>query len=510
MKKTIYIIFGIAASLLFSCDNYLDVNDSPNNPQYENIPPYLTLSAAQTQTYRVITGDNRNITGGINGSSMNQLGNIWMVSWSGNSNVYTSVNVAEYTVNLTTGFYDEIWDYTYRNVANFESIINYDSEDFDNHKAIAKILKSFYMQYIVDLYGDCPYSEAFLGDKNLFPTYDDDAKVYQDLYTNLEEAIALIDNANSSDRVVGAEDAMMAGNMANWRKFANTIKLRLLVRQSGTSNSESLAFFNDKVASLATESFIDADVTINPGYGTSNSSAQNPFYAQFGYNISGSAVSSRNYVTATKFAADALNGVNTFVADPRAPRLFVGATTVGIRQGDDAAAAPDNPSYLGPAVIPTDTNIGSAMSGSVMSLAEAKFLLAEASLLYPAFSSYDAQTQFTQGIEASFVKLGLTAAQGTAYAAAIDSANGFGWSGSANKIEAIMTQKWIATMHTHAIEAWIDYVRTGFPVTPLPTINTTGRPKTLLYPASEYSTNTANVPNRTQATAFTTPPFWGQ
>ena len=72
-----------------------------------------------------------------------------------------------------------------------------------------------------------------------------------------------------------------------------------------------------------------------------------------------------------------------------------------------------------------------------------------------------------------------------------------------------MTQKWIALAGINGIESWIEYTRTGFPDIPLSTISEqTSKPNRLLYPASEYSTNSANVPNQPASDAFNTKIFW--
>lgn len=511
MKNNFLIIFFI--SIFFaSCDDYLDVNDTPNSALIAAVPPNLKLAAAQSQMYRVISGDNRGTSADIRNSSMNQLGNIFMNSWAGNSNSVGSAYLDEYTVNMGTSFYNEIWDYSYINLTNLNSIVTYDSQDFDNHKAIAMILESFYMQYIVDLYGDCPYSEAFKGSAVLYPKYDDARTVYRALYDRLDQAETLIVGANSSDAVVGGEDVMLGGNMADWIKFSNTIKLRLLIRQSGLTDTDTTTYIDGKLNDLMGKSYITTDITLNPGYNNVSTNSQNPFYGAYGYNNSATpgATFNRDYVMASKHAADALNGTITSVADPRAGRLFVlvAGQVVGIQQGEPGMTAPDNPSRLGPALIPTDNTIGSLMDSYVMTLSESKFLLAEAALKYPSkFPGLFPQTLFNEGVTASFVRLG--APIGT-YLTDIDGVDGYGWTGSSNKISAIMTQKWLALMSVHAIESFIDKVRTGFPSTPLPVINTTGIPKRLMYSVSEYSSNAANVPNQTPATVFSTGSFWAQ
>lgn len=510
MKKNIIKIFTVLAvvsTVAVSCDDYLDVNDSPNSPLASQIPPNQRLQAAQTQMHRAITGDARTTSADIRSNSFNQLGSIWTNAWAGNSNSTTGAMADEYTVSLNASFYDAIWDYSYRNLTNLHSITQYDSDDYDNHKAIAMILKSFYMQYIVDLYGDAPYAEAFLGQDNITPAYDDDRDIYRALVDNLDAAVALIGSADSNDKLVGSEDVMLAGNMNSWVSFANTIKLRLLIRQSGLASEQT--YIESELDELSGAIFITSDVTINPGFDNTATEKQNPFYARYGYNISGGALTNRSYIVATSHAASILNGTVTGVVDPRRSRLFTlqGGQVVGITQGEDGTTAPDNVSLLGPAIVPTNTVIGSAMDGYVMTLSEAKFLLSEAALKYPSkFAGYDPQTLFNEGIDASFVRLG--AGSSAAYIASIDAVSGYGWSASADKVQAIMTQKWIALMHIHGIESWIDYLRTGFPSSPLPLTNTTGLPKRLMYPTSELGGNSANVPSQTVASAFATGPFW--
>ena len=82
------------------------------------------------------------------------------------------------------------------------------------------------------------------------------------------------------------------------------------------------------------------------------------------------------------------------------------------------------------------------------------------------------------------------------------------WNNSPNKLEAIMGQKTTALNGIDAIQSWFDYSRTGFPAgLPVPlTASTTDRPVRLFYPASEITTNSANVPN--QPNAFSAKIFW--
>ncbi|MBK5210474.1 MAG: SusD/RagB family nutrient-binding outer membrane lipoprotein, partial [Flavobacteriaceae bacterium] len=83
-----------------------------------------------------------------------------------------------------------------------------------------------------------------------------------------------------------------------------------------------------------------------------------------------------------------------------------------------------------------------------------------------------------------------------------------GWAASNNKLEAIITQKWIAVNGITAEQSWFDYSRTGYPSNlPISSQATSSdRPVRLYYPASEFSSNGANVP--AQPNAFTAKIFW--
>ncbi|MEW5675019.1 SusD/RagB family nutrient-binding outer membrane lipoprotein [Flavobacterium enshiense] len=505
--KRIKILLPLVALSLFSCSDYLDVNTSPNNPQMENVPPRLVLPGAQSSTFRT------------QAITMNQLGNVFMNNWAANVNSFTGGYSREFALTIDNAFYNGIWDGLYRGTANFDAIIKSDLPNQENYKAIAMIMKSYYMQYIVDLYGDSPYSEAFMGQANLTPSYDNDQDTYVALVDQLDEAVAMIDSAPAEAEVVGTEDVMLGGNMANWKKFANTIKMRLLLRQSELAATDATvdAYVDAEFAELAasTDGFITASVTINPGYSKSTNDNQNPFYGAFGYSAAGVATQNFSFIRASKYAGDFLNGnlANT-VPDGRRGRIYalVAGSVVGVEQGADSA--PEALSTLGASLIPAlgsgnDATVGSSMNGYVMTLSEAKFLEAEAILR--GYLGGSAKTVFEAGISASFALHGV-AASAPAYLTAANLQSGLGWDASAtddDKLKAIMTQKWIALNGIHAIESYIDMTRTGYPAVPLAlTAAYTTKPKRLIYPVSEYVGNSANVPSITQQQAFTQGPFW--
>jgi len=482
----------------YSCDNYLDINDSPNNPTSDLINPKLGLSAAITKPYRAHT------------RTANQLGNVWMNNWGGNVNQYTSAYSTEYSLQLGNNFYNGIWDNYYLNTANLTNIINYNSADYDDHKAIAKIMKSYFFQQLVDLYGDIPYSQAHIAGL-LNPAYDDDKDVYRSLYTQLDEALALIDGTHPATSIaVGAEDPVFAGDMDMWKKFANTLKLRLLIRESvlAETDAASATYLNSKFTELASASFMTTDVVINPGYSDGNNNQQNPFYNLFGLDTAGNPGTSAQVVVATQHAVEFLNGTEpntTF--DNRISKLYkpiTGGSYVGVIQGNQGAGnVPPALSFLGNGLL-----VSSDQDGYLMTAAESYFLQSEA--VVRGYLTGNAKSLFQTGIQSSFDLLGV-GASAAGYIASSDALPGIGWDGTANKIEAIMTQKWVALNGINGIESYIEYTRTGFPATSVSTVAITPTgdlPKRLMYPTSELTGNSANVPSISLAQIFTQGPFW--
>lgn len=488
-KFLLLVIFAITVS----CSEYLDVNQSPNSPSADDVTPDLILAGAMTNTYRT------------QARRMNRLGNVMMNNWGANVNSFTGGFSEEFTLAIDNNFYNDIFTGLYRGTYNFQAIIDYPSADYDNHKAISKIMKSFYLQYIVDLYSNVPYSEAHQGIKNLTPTYDDDRAVYEALYNQVDEAIELINNAGLNTIPVGSEDVVFNGSMSSWIAFGNSLKLRILLRQrtdaTVNGDAESAAFIASKLPELQTVGFLNNNAAINPGYSSESTAQQNPFYNYIGFSNNETTATGYNFYRASKYAVDFL----TNSGDDRVNFLYDEADdgsggVVGHEQGADSDNSPAGLSPIGTGLL-----IDSAQDGYVMTAAESLLMQSEAQLfgLIPG----DAQASFEAAIDASFQLLG---ADRSGYT---PNQPGLGWIGTnSDKFEAIMRQKWIATNGINAIESYIEFTRTGFPDDiPLAlTAQSSTRPMRLMYPSDEYISNSANVPDQTSADVFATGPFWAQ
>ncbi len=497
MKSIIkFAIVLMVIGLLASCEGYLDVNTDPNNPT--SVTPDLVLPVGQYYTAGYQQTDR----------GLSHLGNMLMVNWSQSDGFswYTD----EFKYNVTSTFYQGVFNNTYSNtLKQYQILYNLEDEKYANYKAIAMIMKAFHYQQLVDCYGDVPYTEALGRSFEATPVYDDAQTIYEDLIVQLTAAIDLIKNAPDQAQVPGSDDAMFSGDMEDWIKFANTLKVRILTRQSSMSGRAS--YITTELAAIASEGsgYITTDVGINPGYIPKNTNKQNPMWNSLGWDEGGTITMNNNATCATAYVLNFLQTTN----DPRIDRLYETPATghLGVPQGllDYDTPVPDQympvkVSNIGPGILKA-----ADMDAIILTLAEHYFNLAELRERGLLTTGPTAEELFEDGITASFEYLEVpdaaTAAE-TYYSQSSDLVN---WGNSPNKIRAIITQKWVATNGITAEQSWFDYSRTGYPSgIPLP-LNynaTADRPVRLFYPAGEYSSNGENVP--TQPNAFTEKIFW--
>jgi hypothetical protein len=506
MKKIFIGCFALLS--LFSCENYLDVNeDQQNRPDFDKISPAQMFAGAVNgyTNHQVIT--------------LNDFGNKMAYAWGLNSGFTT--NDAAYNYNFTSSDYGGNFSTSALVADNFQDILDKQAifPDYSYHFGAAKVFKVMCMDYVTALYGDAPYTEAFDKDQdNLTPAYDDDVTIIPKLLVELDEAREFFNNPSSNVIPFEAEDIVFNGDLAKWSQFINTVELRLLLRLSKTSNASLVALRTARFANLP-NNFITSNVQVNPGYNLSNFAQRSPVYRVYGLNEALNDWSSANRSNAAgDFIAKVLNGTqNTAtldasgVVDPRRARLFtlVSGNVLGNVQGDFPLTAISRVSsfYFGRIGTKVDDN-GAGKNANLMLAAESYFLQAEA--IQRGYMTGNAETSFNAGITASFNFYSTgwgdyvpTVLNPATYLAAISAKNGLGWAGSADKINCIITQKYLALANWSGVELFIDHLRTGYPALPLPLgVTETNRPYRLIYPTSEYSSNSANVPFVSNAELF--------
>lgn len=482
---------------IVSCSDYLDVNDSIDNQNLDRLNPNELIVGAQALSAETYT------------NRLNRVGNWMGVAWSGNYLAFNDAYGLESRYQFSNTFYDDVWDNMYRYISNFATIEKYNGDDknWNNQKAAAKILKAFYFQYIVDLYGDAPYTEAFDGTNNLFPAYDDSKDIYMDLVASIDEAINMMDTTSED---FGANDITFNGDMSKWIAFGNTVKLRLLVRLTlkAASDAEISTFVTTEFAKLSGAQFVTEDVTINPGYANTDN-RQNPFWEVYGFTPANIPTGQGGQTGPSEFAFNLLDSSN----DPRLRRLWKPNTINSNTFAGTPQNGTGNAASIGDGVLK-----GAGAALPIMLVAESYFLQAEA--VQRGFMSGSAKALFDQGVRASFNTLGIFDSDDinmdnipdnwvTNYITVIDADAALGFNGG-DALGAILTQKWIALTSVSGAELWIEYNRTGYPTNlPLPLMITDPNiPVRLLYPASEYSGNSSNVRSQTRGDAFTSKIFW--
>src|SRR5262249_24755576 len=124
------------------------------------------------------------------------------------------------------------------------------------------------------------------------------------LVSRIDSAILLIDNPDPNAEALDVYDVMFGGDMNLWTKFANTLKLKILMRQTETSGGP--AYIQSELSGLTAANFLGAgeDAGINPCYSTAADNQLSPLYADIGYNASGRQSGNNIYFRANTYAVN--------------------------------------------------------------------------------------------------------------------------------------------------------------------------------------------------------------
>jgi len=521
MKKLTAIVFIGAMMLGTSCKKYLDINNNPNNATSATpeliLPQALTTTAGNLVSYNAYGA---------------QLG-----GYSANAGGYGGFGTA-ISYNFSSADFGGLWSATYDNLEDYQAIVNQAATQLPTYSyfyAAAKIMEAYNFQLLVDAYNDIPFTSALQGANNLTPSYTSGPAVYVGLANMLDTAIAAIHAGQTGTAVtpLGSSDVLFGGDVELWKQFANTIKLRLIVRANGKATFTNTTF--------DAAGFLTTDALINPGY-TRDNNRQNPDWNNWVYSYTGSDAN-KAWMPST-FIMGFYDG-HKLVDSFRGKAIYYQFPNTGTNQlGVESVNTPKCPSgsfwYSG-------TNRDGKSAGSsigilkgpeagrpAMLAAESYFLQAEA-VVRGILTSGDATALFNSGIAASFnylyegpdgVVTGTPAADAVTYQAdnaASYLANVDVATTTAQKIEAIITQKYIALNFISSDQAWDDYRRTLYPAisygaVPDPhqtfasTVSESTRPDKLpsriLYPSSEGAYNPANLPKG--ISPFTSLIFWAQ
>lgn len=500
MKIIHKLILTMSALLLtVGCTNNFDsINTNPNNPDRID-QPRLLLSGVIRQ--------------------LNNLGDV---------KYYGSV-LGDYLVDQYVSMFNDVFSNTltgelYYDGRDVQDMIEIATKNNQPHvQAMGIIIKSFMFQQMTDTYGDMPYSEALQGKTgSIFePKYDTQEDIYNDLILQLESANQLLMKTSAEE--IGAYDCLYNGDILKWRKFANSLKLRLLMRMSGkkdVSNSISTMLSDTNTYPLMSSNDDNAAITYLSDESSHWAQTYNAKLEKF---------------NGTEFMSVIIEGHLKDLNDPRI-KVFFCPTVKGVEAGQyvyagvpncirdaDAAAYNGGDSYnsrkgyiFAPRLLDATYASPTAAQSVLLTYSEVMFNLAEAREK-GMIKTGDAATYYKNGIAANFsywasripsnfkdMKTTMACPPTEALQASdvIPAASYYdqpkvAYTGTqAEKLEKIGVQKWIS-LYMVGIEGWSEWRRTGYPkdisVTPprnLPSAsNLSEWPRRVPYPQNEVVYN---------------------
>ncbi len=326
--------------------------------------------------------------------------------------------------------------------------------------AAIEVMEVMAYQYLVDLFGDVPYSEA-LSETNV-PKYDAGSAIYADLLARLDAATADLSGSNT----FGSSDIIYGGDAAAWKKAANSLMLRMAVRMIGYDAAAAKSWGEKAIAGGVFTSSAD-DMRL---YYSSAPPHTHPMWETL-------VQSGRTDYVASATLGDVLNGL----ADPRRAGFFK-----NLGGSDSVTGAPHGfqvnyYDYSQPGTALEDPT----WSHAAISYVEVEFLMAHAAVAGWAGAS-DAATHYENGIRASIEEWGGSSADADAYM--MHPLVAFSSTTAATQIGV---QKWIA-MYSNAFEAYAAVRMYDLPMQTAALAGTV-TPNRYSYPLDEYSLNTTNV-----------------
>lgn len=454
--KYTFLICSAAASLaLSSCKKDLsEINQNPNAS--ENAQPDYLLTGATKATADTYWGTTNNMDASL----------LFVQHWA--KIQYTDPDRYIYT---NTGL-QELWTVGYtKSIVNFNQIIRLaDAQANPNYKGVALVLRSWAFTLLTDNYGDIPYTEATNIDEYLTPTYDKQKDVYFGLLEDLKTAQQAL---STSGPTIGG-DVIYKNNIALWKKFANSLRLRIALRIADREP--------EKAKAVLAEIQAEGSGYIN----ANNETAQMAYLASPNQNPISNLFDTRDDYRISKTIVDRLFALN----DPRLP-VYASRTQ---------AATPTN--YVG---LPNGLLVGDASNlgftrtskpgtyflapsapAVIMSYAEVLFDRAEAAAR--GFTTENAADLYRQAVTASLKQYNVADADVNTYLASPAVQYD-----AANFRKSIGDQKWIA-LFGQGLEAFAEWRRLDYPQLQPAVAGTLGgkMPMRFLYPGTEQSLNGAS------------------
>ena len=448
-KYAVLLALTATPLVITSCRQELDINVDPNNPSQASLSGLL--SGSQVGFAFALGGEGTRMPASI------------VQHYAGHR--AQPLDYAQYRI--TSSATDGTWTALYNTLMDMKELENKAAASgSQTYVGVSKLLQAHAFSVITDMFGDVPFSEALQGRTNITPAYDKQENIYPALITMIDEGLTAL--SAGTETISG--DIVYGGDVTKWKKYGNSLKLRLLNHLSSRQPNAAANFLATN-PSLIDTSVDDAKVA----FGSVASNA-NPIY-QF------DVLSGRKDQAVASTIVDKMKALS----DPRVGVYFepVAGNALGLK-GQYLGNAPGNDTE--DSQKNRYSRVGSAYASIkapvvLMSAAEVNFIKAE---VYHRASDSRAQAAYQAAITQNFAALGLSSSAAAYLANANVAYNG--------TLQRIMEQKWI-TMFQASYESWVDWRRTGFPALTPAASNVTSNviPRNLPYPEVEINSNRANL-----------------
>lgn len=373
---------------------------------------------------------------------------------------------------------DYLWNNWYVQLVNFKDMYTTaeklfpveNDKIYNTYMGISLICQSWVFSMLTDTYGDIPYFDACKGREGvLTPAFDRQEDIYRDIMDKMELANQLLAEGSDLPSDQASSDPLFFGIAEKWRKFGNSLYLRMLLR---ISDKNTIA--TAKITSILEENTADYPImTSNEDSAILEWTGVEPYTSPF-YTMRDADWRSPDVA---EFFIDNLNRWN----DPRRSSwadLYNG-TWEGVPSGYPVGEEVESKSQL-PLSLKNDPRLG-----NIMNYAELEFIMAEAAV--KGYISVPARTHYENGIVAALNMWGYELPDG--YLENTDVKWDDAWD-TDEKMSKIHLQKYYALFYTD-LQQWFEYRRTGYPILPKGEglLNGGEMPARLNYPTYLQSTN---------------------
>ena len=421
--KIYCLILGLVISQV-SCNKDLDINQDPSLVNNSSLS--LLLPSGIAYSAATIGGD------------FQLIGSIWSQHYTQNNTSSQYSNEDSYI--LVNTDYNRPWDNIWAGgIKDLNTVIQLSQESGDwNYYIAASVMKAFDFHVLADMYGAIPIDESLQGENNTRPVYLSGEQVNTKIIAMLDDAISKQQSAGDLP-TMGASDYIFNGDVDLWVQFAQTLKLKLLLRNHSANLPAIQTLLNSG-------DFLESDAKMDVFRNEENFS--NPLFENDKRKL--------NTDVNLKASNTLLNFLKTN-NDPRISDFFHPSVSTGEFTGLEQGTF-DIPS----ATLPTGATSVSKLEATdpvyFLSAAESKFLQAVA---WARLNNVpNAKINYDAGVTLAFSRWGHNAA------AFITPTGPYAFPITTNlevMVKAIITQKWVAAVRSQAWDSFFEQNRTGYP-----------------------------------------------